>query len=98
MSDAAIKLIEGLPGVCFRCNAPLCVRKQVLNLALGNTDNLLCLKCLALDCGNSQEDVLTGTGEYVQTRECFRKEWVRYRGVGDCPDRAGCIPGVCFAG
>jgi hypothetical protein len=98
MSEAAIKLIEGLPGLCARCEAPLCVRKQVLNLALGNTDELLCLKCLAIDNENTQEGVLTGLGEYIQTRDCFRKEWVKYRGVEDCPDRKGCIPAVCFAG
>jgi hypothetical protein len=53
---------------------------------------------LAFDCDNTEEGVLTSTGEYVQSRECFRKEWVRYRSIEDCPDRSRCIPDVCFSG
>jgi hypothetical protein len=89
-------LIDGVPELCSQCSAPLCVRKQVINLALGNTDTMQCLKCLARQSDNTDAGVLTGISDYIRSRECFFKEWRRYRSVEDCPDREGCVPRQCF--
>jgi hypothetical protein len=72
------------------------VRKTVINLSLGNTEQLKCLVCLAAEEGSAPEQILSGAVDYILGRECFRKEWLRYQSVKDCPDPEGCIPKVCF--
>ena|SRR5438309_11024131 len=89
-------LVEGAPRHCLRCAKPLCLRKQVVNLALGITDEMCCLSCLAVDNDQSCEALLAKMIDYINTRECFAKEWQRYTGIEFCPDPDGCIPAVCF--
>jgi hypothetical protein len=91
-----IPLIEGAPTTCCHCGAKLCVRKQVVNLALGNPDEMQCLQCLANESETGEAEVLTSARGYVMSRECFRKEWNKYPDRKACPDPKGCIPGVCF--
>lgn len=98
LSDPDQPSIEGAPGRCEVCGAPLCLRKQVINLALGNTDEMLCLKCLGEDSDKTAEEVLVSVKEYVYKRDCFRKEWQRYASMDFCPDPKGCFPGQCFKG
>jgi len=95
-NSTAIPLIEDAPATCSQCGNALCVRKQVINLALGNTETMQCLVCLAAACGSTNVELLDNTRAYVFDRECFRKPWQRYRDRHDCPDPAGCIPDVCF--
>ena len=90
-----IPLIEGAPARCCQCGAVLCLRKQVINLVFGNTEVMQCLQCLAAETGARADTVLTNAQEHVAGRECFRKEWQKYR-KEDCPDPTGCIPDVCF--
>jgi hypothetical protein len=97
MGKAKVRLIDGAPTACAKCEAPLCLRKQVINLALGNTEEMHCLHCLALESDTTEADVLRTSRGYVMERECFRKEWQKYRDQTACPDRKGCIPDVCFA-
>jgi hypothetical protein len=97
MENAAIPLVEGAPSSCSKCGQPLCVRKQVLNLVLGNTEDMLCLRCLAADCESKEVDVLNQSIGYIMQRECFRKEWQRYPDRSACPDPEGCFPDCCFA-
>jgi hypothetical protein len=88
--------VEGAPTECDSCGAPLCLRKQVINLALGNTDEMYCLVCLGEDNDQKPAQVLENIRQYVYRRECFRKEWLKYLSVEYCPDRKGCFPSVCF--
>ncbi len=90
--------IDGMPVVCFDCGAPLCLRKQVLNLALGHVEGMWCLVCLGRLAEKSGEAVLSGLAPYIRSRDCFAKEWRRYPDVGFCPDPGGCFPATCFAG
>jgi len=90
-------LVEGAPTVCSACGAALCLRKQVINLALGNDEKMFCLGCLAKQTGQSAQSVLREIKPYAQSRECFYKEWLRYVDVQYCPDRLGCFPGECFS-
>jgi hypothetical protein len=96
LSNPAHPLVAEAPGQCARCRAALCLRKQVMNLALGNTDEMYCLDCLSQENGQPPDVVLNKLLDYIQGRDCFAKEWVRYTGVDYCPDRAGCLPDVCF--
>lgn len=98
MSDTpCLRLIEGLETGCSRCGKALCLRQQVLNLALGAEQGLLCLGCLAEDSGKEREEMLADLGPYVLSRECFLKSWRLYQSEADCPDRSGCLPKSCFS-
>ena len=87
-----------MPVVCADCGAPLCLRKQVVNLALGNVESMWCLVCLGREAGKSGEDVLAGIVPYIRSRDCFAREWRRYLNADYCPDPGGCFPGTCFGG
>ncbi len=89
-------LVAGAPLSCFGCGAELCLRKQVINLALGNVERMWCLLCLSREAGQSPQEILSGLKTYIQGRNCFLKEWVRYETVESCPDQQGCLPLVCF--
>ena len=101
MSDQAksqcLLLIEGLETNCSSCRGPLCLRQQVLNLALGSEQDFLCLACLARDNGKSREQLLEDLGPYVISRECFAREWKKYLTSAACPDPLGCLPETCFS-
>lgn len=88
---------DALPSNCRACGAFLCLRKQVINLALGNTESMLCLECLGKEGEQSAEQVLAGIKHYVLLRECLRKEWLKYVDVEYCPDPQHCFPATCFA-
>ena len=96
--SADIELLEGLPTQCTHCGNPLCLRKQVVNLALGNTEEMYCLKCLAAQAKTTERAVLENSAGYIRGRDCFRKEWKRYVDLSYCPDPKGCIPEICFSG
>lgn len=98
MADNESLQIGGVPTNCHRCGAALCLRKQVVNLALGNTDELSCLVCLGQDSQRPAVDVLENIMGYINSRECFSKEWVKYKDKTYCPDPVNCYPDTCFGG
>ncbi len=89
-------LVDGAALLCFKCQAPLCLRKQVINLALGLTEEMMCLSCLAQEHGQSPSELLQGLQDYINSRECFAKQWRRYSSIAFCPDAVGCVPAACF--
>ncbi|HEY9712808.1 MAG TPA: hypothetical protein V6C72_05025 [Chroococcales cyanobacterium] len=97
-SDFTPLAIDGAPLSCHSCQTALCLRKQVVNLALGNTDTMYCLNCLGVENGTVPEALLTRMRDYALSRDCFKKEWIKYESVAFCPDRAGCLPDICFGG
>lgn len=92
-----IEMLADAPGTCSACAAPLCLRKQLINLALGNDEDMQCLRCLAAEAETSESELLTRISEYICGRECLQKHWIKYETVAHCPDPDGCIPQVCFA-
>jgi hypothetical protein len=88
--------VEGALTRCSECGAALCIRKQVINLAMGNVDTAFCLNCLAKIERETPESIISGLAGYIMGRDCFRKEWLRYRSVRDCPEPTTCIPQTCF--
>jgi hypothetical protein len=88
-------LVDGAPRNCDRCGAALCLRKQVINLALGFVDQMFCLGCLGKD-NQTPAELLESLRDYIDGRECFAKQWIRYSSVEYCPDQTGCIPHQCF--
>jgi hypothetical protein len=89
-------LIPEAPALCFACGDKLCLRKQVINLSLGNTNEMFCLKCLAVNNSKLPEEILGGVKDYIMSRDCFSSQWVKYKNKDYCPDPYGCIPSVCF--
>lgn len=81
---------------CAVCGQRLCIRKQVINLAIGNVGDMFCLSCLAKQGTQSGEEVLSSLKSYILSRDCLAREWVRYQDSSSCPDPDRCFPGVCF--
>jgi hypothetical protein len=90
-------LVEGAPAECSRCASPLCLRKQVLNLAVGNIETMFCLECLSAESKQEPDELLAGMKLYVLGRDCLRKEWQKYATESFCPARETCYPSICFA-
>lgn len=89
-------LIDGLSTICLNCSAPLCLRKQVINLALGLVEQMRCLECLGRENERSPEKILEDVKVYISTRDCFKTQWLNYKDISYCPDPEGCFPEVCF--
>jgi len=89
-------LVDGAPRACGKCGDSLCLRQQVINLALGLTDEMSCLPCLAKENSQAPAEVLDGIRDYILSRDCFAKEWKRYISVEYCPNQSGCVPSTCF--
>ncbi|HEY9793232.1 MAG TPA: hypothetical protein V6D22_22720 [Candidatus Obscuribacterales bacterium] len=97
LDDPQHPLVDGAPKQCHRCRQALCLRQQVINLALGDTDEMLCLSCLATENNQSQDALLTRVKHYIQKRDCFAKQWSRYPSQQYCPYPQNCVPGACFS-
>lgn len=78
-------------GRCEGCGAHLCLRKQIVNLALGNVEHMSCLNCLGAQSGKSQTEVLSAIRPYILSRECFAKKWQAEPLCSECEN---CI---CFS-
>jgi hypothetical protein len=89
--------LDEMPAFCSKCKRALCLRKQVMNLTVGNTDEMFCLECLGEESDRKAVEVLLTLKGYALNRECFLKQWQRYETVADCPDRDGCFPDQCFS-
>lgn len=67
-----------------------------MNLALGYTEEQLCLQCLAKmheQDINSMFDFIYG---YVESRDCFKKEWIKMKDKKECPLPSSCVIERCF--
>jgi hypothetical protein len=69
---------------CDRCDAPLCERVQIMNLALNYVETLLCLACLAQDHEMSEPELAAFVNDYVHSRECFETPWMAFNARA-CP-------------
>ncbi len=78
----ADELSQDMPSACKDCSAKLCLRKQVVNLALGNVDTMSCLNCLGAQSNKSASQVLEQIVPYILSRDCFAKKWRNYKDSG----------------
>lgn len=83
-NEIVARRIDGAPSACAACGETLCLRQQVINLALGQADRMLCLTCLAAQNEQSPEDVLESIVSYILSRDCFAKQWRRHTGDSHC--------------
>lgn len=89
-------IVEKAPLHCAQCGARLCLRKQVINLSLGNAEEMLCLVCLSNNNSKAPQEVLSQMRAYVVGRQCFRNQWLKYRNESYCPEPDNCFPDICF--
>ncbi len=81
---------------CADCGESLCLREKTINLALGNTEIMYCLKCLGAKENKNPEEILAKIKKYIMARECFEKEWIKYKDISYCPKPDSCFPHTCF--
>lgn len=99
MTETPAKEVELLPEPphdCAECGKRVCLRQQLISMALGYVEKTVCLECLAKDTQRSREDVLETVLPFISNRDCFIKPWNRYQSVKHCPYPDTCIPGKCF--
>lgn len=83
----------------FNCNQILCTRQEVINLALGFTEEMKCVHCLAQSMEENKDslELLLRMKDYIAQRECFAKVWQKYTCQIDCPSPQTCYPAQCFS-
>ena len=67
-----------------------------MNLALGYTEEFYSLKTLAEKHDMSMEAMFDFSLDYIQSRECFRKEWDKMLNPSECPLANDCVIDKCF--
>lgn len=88
--------LQGDVIACSVCKENLCLREKTINLSLGNTEIMYCLKCLGAKENKNSAEILTKIKKYIMSRECFYKEWIKYENISDCPKPESCFPDTCF--
>ena len=89
--------LEQAPRHCSKCGRAICLRKQIINMVLGNTEEMFCLVCLGASNEQEPKEVLLTAKNYIKRRDCFNKEWIKYEDKSYCPDPEGCFLVDCFA-
>lgn len=81
---------------CSITGLPVCRRVFNMNLALGYTEEFYSLKALAEMHSKTMEDMFDFANDYIQARDCFRKEWAKMKSVAECPLVNDCQAEKCF--
>lgn len=81
---------------CAKTGLPICRRMFNMNLALGYSEEFYSLKALAEMHNKSMEEIFEFAFDYVQARECFRKEWRKMQSKTECPLPDECMIKSCF--
>ncbi len=69
---------------CDACGEMFCERVNLMNLALGFTEDAYCLACLAKDHERSEAVMADFCWGYVQGRDCFKDPWLKFDAAA-CP-------------
>ena len=86
-----------LPFPCPKCGQDVCRRAYTMNLALGYADEQVCLNCLSKIHNQTMGSMFDFVYGYVQSRDCFKKEWDRMKTKNECPLPRTCVIQKCFA-
>ncbi len=95
MIDKEVKIYQCRSSLCEQL---VCTRQEVINLALGFTEDFRCIHCLAKDLEASGDtlSLLLRMKDYVNSRPCFAKKWQKYTKEIECPSKTTCYPAQCF--
>ncbi len=81
---------------CKVTGLPVCRRMFNINLALGYSEEFYALKALAEMHAKSLDEMFDFALDYINARECFRKEWVKMKDPSECPLANDCLKDKCF--
>ncbi len=81
---------------CSQTGLPLCRRAFNINLALGYTEEFYALKVLAKMHNKSIEQMFEFAYDYIEARDCFKKEWAKMQSAVECPLAEDCAIKQCF--
>ena len=84
------------PFPCTNCGRSICRRAYNINLALGHTEEQFCLLCLSQMHEQKIENLFDFVFGYIQSRDCFKKEWIKMKSSGECPLPNECVITKCF--
>lgn len=84
------------PFPCIECGKSICRRAYNINLALGYVEEQYCLLCLACKHNQTPETLFNFVFDYIQSRDCFKKEWVKMQARNECPLPKECVINQCF--
>ena len=84
------------PFPCPNCSQNICRRAYNVNLALGFVEDQLCLQCLAKMHNQDIESLFDFVYGYIQSRDCFKKEWEKMKTKDECPLPNTCVVNKCF--
>ena len=76
---------------CRRCTVELCSREKIINLAAGQIEIMYCLVCLGKRDGVPAKQFLGKMRKYILARQCFQKEWLKYKDQSICINRQNCL-------
>jgi hypothetical protein len=82
---------------CVQSSEPICRRVYNMNLALGYVEEFYSLKTLAQMHDRTIEEMFDFAYGYIESRECFRKEWAKMTSRAECPLKDTCLIEKCFA-
>jgi hypothetical protein len=82
---------------CQQSSEPICRRVYNMNLALGYTEEFYSLASLAQIHNKSQEEMFDFAFDYIESRDCFRKEWAKMTSREECPLENSCLIDKCFS-
>ena len=84
------------PFPCINCGSSVCRRAYNINLALGYVEEQFCLRCLSEKHSQTIEGLYDFVFGYIQSRDCFKKEWIKMKTRGECPLPNSCVIEKCF--
>lgn len=84
------------PFPCPKCGNAICIRAYNINLALGYVDEQLCLPCLSKLHEQDLDSLFDFVYGYIQSRDCFKKEWIKMKDRSECPLPDLCVIKKCF--
>jgi len=91
-SDANITMSLRTESNCSVCGTALCPRLVLINLATGRTEIMYCLHCLGKRENVQADQLLAKIRAYIFSRQCFLKEWIKYKDISFCADPKNCLP------
>ena len=84
------------PFPCQTCGKDVCRRAYNMNLALGYVEEQHCLNCLAKLHDQNMSSMFDFVYGYIQSRDCFKKEWMKMTDRSECPLPNSCVIKKCF--
>lgn len=85
------------PFPCTKCGKSICRRAYNINLALGYVEEQFCLICLSVMHNQNIESMFDFIYPYIQSRDCFKKEWIKMISKTECPLPDTCVINKCFS-